>query len=266
MPCSQIVETDWRLLHRVLQNLLANAIRYTRVGGVLMGARRAGDRVRIQVVDTGIGISRKHQLLAFKEFQRFATGPDAERGLGLGLSIVQRISRVLDHPVSLRSQLGRGTVFTVEVPQSLAPPVATVARPPILQPTLGPERAAVLCIDNQRSILDGMQTLLTHWACSVRTATGQADMQALLERDPQPPDLVIADYHLDDGADGIACIEIVRRRFGADVPAILITADQSESLKAKAGACGLPVLSKPIKPAALRALMRRLLATRQAAE
>ncbi len=266
VPCTAVVDSDWRLLHRVLQNLLANAIRYTRHGAVLLGARRAGDHVRIQVIDTGIGIPADQQALVFKEFQRFATGPDAEQGLGLGLSIVQRISRVLDHPFSLRSELGRGTTFTVLVPRSQAPPMATVTRPSAAKPALVSERAAVLCVDNQTSILDGMRTLLAQWACTVRTAAGLADMQALLERDPWPPDLVIADYHLDEGANGLACIEWVRRRFGTEVPAILITADQSEALKALARAHGLPVLNKPIRPAALRALMRRVLATRQAAE
>ncbi len=265
VPCTLTVESDWRLLRRVLQNLLANAIRYTHRGTVLMGARRAGDHVRIQVVDTGTGIPKEQQALAFKEFQRFAVGPDAEHGLGLGLSIVQRISRILDHPVGLRSEPGRGTAFTVQVPLSRSP-VTAVTPPVAVQPTLTPERAAVLCIDNQTTILDGMRALLVNWSCSVRTATGLADMQGLLERDPRPPDLIIADYHLDDGADGIACIEAVRRRFGADLPAILITADRSEELKARAQASGLPVLNKPIKPAALRALMRRALATRQAAE
>jgi Na+/proline symporter/CheY-like chemotaxis protein len=266
VPCTAVVDSDWRLLHRVLQNLLANAIRYTRQGAVLLGARRAGDHLRIQVIDTGIGIPADQQGLVFKEFQRFATGPDAEQGLGLGLSIVQRISRVLDHPVSLRSEPGHGAAFTVLVPRSQRPPMVTVTRPSAAKPTLVSERAAVLCVDNQTSILDGMKTLLAQWACTVRTATSLADMQALLERDPWPPDLVIADYHLDEGADGLACVEWVRRRFGSDVPAILITADQSEALKALARVHGLPVLNKPIRPAALRALMRRALATRQAAE
>ncbi len=265
VPCTLSVESDWRLLHRVLQNLLANAIRYTRQGTVLMGARRAGAHVRIQVLDTGTGIPKEQQALAFKEFQRFAAGPDADHGLGLGLSIVERISRILDHPVHLRSEPGRGTGFTVQLPRSLAP-VSPVVAPVAVPPMLAPERAAVLCIDNQKSILDGMRALLVNWSCSVRTAAGLADMQVLLERDPRAPDLVIADYHLDGGADGIACIEAVRRRFGADLPGILITADRSEELKALAHARGLPVLNKPIKPAALRALMQRALATRQAAE
>ncbi len=265
VPCTLVVESDWRLLHRVLQNLLANAVRYTCKGSVLMGARRAEDHVRIQVVDTGPGIPHEQQALAFKEFQRFAAGPEAERGLGLGLSIVQRISRILDHPVGLRSEPGRGTTFTVSVPRSLAPVTAAVPATTV-PPTPGPAPAAVLCIDNQTSILDGMRALLVNWSCSVRTATGLADLEALFERDPRPPDLVIADYHLDGGADGIACIEASRRRFGAELPAILITADQSEALRARARGHGLPVLNKPIRPAALRALMQRALAARQAAE
>jgi Na+/proline symporter/CheY-like chemotaxis protein/PAS domain-containing protein len=266
VPCTLAVASDRRLLHRVLQNLLSNAIRYTERGRVLMGARRAGDHLLIQVWDTGPGIPPDKQALVFKEFQRFATGPGAERGLGLGLSIVERISRILDHPLGLRSTPGRGTLFTVRVPRGRASEGPRPFRPAPARPGPALDQAVVLCIDNQASILDGMQALLAGWSCRVLGATGLAEALAITKDGTEPPDLVIVDYHLDDGGDGISSLETLRRRFGAAVPAILITADRSEELKARARAADLPLLNKPIKPAALRALIARALAGSRAAE
>ncbi|WP_425450159.1 hybrid sensor histidine kinase/response regulator [Virgifigura deserti] len=263
--CGLTVESDRRLLHRVLQNLLSNALRYTARGKVLMGARRAGRFLLIQVWDTGSGIPQDKQLLVFKEFQRFAIGSGTEQGLGLGLSIVERISRILDHPVSLRSELGRGTMFTLRVPRgemTIAPPLVA-PEPARFSSAL--DRAVVLCIDNQASVLDGMRTLLAAWSRSVRVASGLSEALEVVGDGTERPDLVIVDYHLDEG-DGIACVEALRRRLGIDLPAILITADRSDALKMRADALGLPLLNKPIKPAALRALITQTLADRQAAE
>lgn len=262
---SLVTQSDRHLLHRVLQNLLSNAIRYTMQGKVLMGVRRAGPQLLIQVWDTGCGIPRDKQPLVFKEFQRFASGPGTERGLGLGLSIVERISRILDHPVSFRSEPGRGTVFTLRVPRAKSSaasprPVSEVIRP--IQPI---EQAIVLCIDNEANVLDGLRTLLEGWSCRVSTATGLAVALEVATRGNERPNLMIIDYHL-DGDDGIDCIESLRRHYGAEIPAILITADRSEAVKNRAWALGLPILNKPVKPAALRALVTRTLVVRQAAE
>ncbi|HYH19747.1 MAG TPA: PAS domain-containing hybrid sensor histidine kinase/response regulator [Azospirillum sp.] len=263
VPCGLAVDSDWRLLHRVLQNLLANAIRYTPRGRVLMGARRSAGVVEIQVWDTGVGIPPERQTLVFREFQRFADTPDVANGLGLGLSIVERISRILDHPVSLRSTPGKGTVFGVRVPRAQAPP--GTGRSEQAETPAGPAapKASVLCIDNDADILDGMRTLLGGWGCRVRTA---ADLgQARTAADAEPPDLLLVDLHLGGEADGFACVDDLRRRLHADVPAVLITADRSEAVKAQAAAAGLPLLNKPLRPAALRTLMRRLLAARRVA-
>ncbi|HEY0832681.1 MAG TPA: PAS domain-containing hybrid sensor histidine kinase/response regulator [Azospirillum sp.] len=261
VPCGLAVDSDWRLLHRVLQNLLANAIRYTPRGRVLMGARRAAGEVEIQVWDTGIGIPPDKQALVFREFQRFVDVPGVAHGLGLGLSIVERISRVLDHPLSLRSTPGRGTVFGVRVPRAPVPPDMGETAPSA--PAAIAPNARVLCIDNDAAILDGMRTLLGGWGCSVRTA---ADLDQAREAvDAEPPDIVLVDLHLGDGADGFACVDDLRRRLRTDVPAILITADRSEPVKARAVAAGLPLLNKPVRPAALRTLMRRALSARRVA-
>ncbi|MDE2228170.1 MAG: PAS-domain containing protein [Alphaproteobacteria bacterium] len=260
------VESDRRLLHRLLQNLLSNAIRYTTQGEVLMSTRHDGDYIVIQVADTGIGIPAEKHALMFQEFQRFSRGPGIEHGLGLGLSIVDRIGRMLDHPVTFRSDPGRGTTFIVRVPRGDAAAVA--CRPEVLPPRTLPVLAhtLVLCVDNDVTVLDGMKTLLEGWACRVLLATGADQAMALAQAEQRRPDLLVVDYHLDSSGDGVQCIERLRGAYAAKLPAILITADRLEAVKTLALEHGLPVLNKPVKPAALRALMMRLLAAPQAAE
>lgn len=264
LPCSLAVDSDWRLLHRLLQNLLANAIRYTPQGRVLLGARRAAGHVVVQVCDTGIGIPEDKQALVFGEFRRFAEAPGVEHGLGLGLSIVERIGRVLDHPVTLHSIPGRGTVFAVRLPRGVSQPDAQAVRQTADAQTVPAERTNILCIDNDPTILDGMRTMLGGWGCQVRTATGLT--AALAEAESGAPDLILADVHLNEGEDGFACVQAVRQRLRLPVPAALITADRSAGVKERAESLGLPLLNKPIRPAALRTLMRRLTNARPAAE
>nr|WP_295834018.1 PAS domain-containing hybrid sensor histidine kinase/response regulator [uncultured Azospirillum sp.] len=264
LPCSLAVDSDWRLLHRLLQNLLANAIRYTPQGRVLLGARRAAGHVVVQVCDTGIGIPEDKQALVFGEFRRFAEAPGVEHGLGLGLSIVERIGRVLDHPVTLHSIPGRGTIFGVRIPRGVSQADVQAARQTADAQAEPAERTSILCIDNDPTILDGMRTMLGGWGCQVRTATGLT--AALAEAENGPPDLILADVHLNEGEDGFACVQAVRQRLRQPVPAALITADRSAGVKERAESLGLPVLNKPIRPAALRTLMRRLTGARPAAE
>ncbi len=220
----------------------------------------------IEVHDTGSGIPADQQPLVFREFQRFAVPPGAEQGLGLGLSIVDRMARVLDHPVGFHSAPGRGTAFTVLLPRGFgaAPARQKRAIPIPALPAL--DRAVMLCIDNEPSVLDGMRTLLEGWGCRVLAATGLAAALAVAAKEAGGLDLMIVDYHLDAEADGLRCVDALRRRFGAEIPAVLITADRSQAVKAAALAQGLHVLNKPIKPAALRALATRIIAARQAAE
>ncbi|MFI4987361.1 MAG: NahK/ErcS family hybrid sensor histidine kinase/response regulator [Alphaproteobacteria bacterium] len=266
VPSRLAVESDRQLLHRVLQNLLSNAIRYTTAGKVLLGVRRTRTALLIQVWDTGCGIPRDKQPLVFKEFQRFASGPGTEHGLGLGLSIVERISRILDHPVSFRSVPGRGTAFTLRVPRGTAAvaPLRLAFEPVLpLQPA---ERVTLLCIDNEPSVLDGLTSLLEGWSYRMRPARGLAAALELDRAGLMPPDLLIVDYHLGGGDDGIDCIVALRHHYRAEVPAILITADRSEPVKSRARSLALPILNKPLKPAALRALIMRAIAARQAAE
>jgi len=252
--CSLTVRSDRRLLRRLLQNLVSNAVKYTPQGRVLVGCRRRGEQLRIDVYDTGIGIPRGKQRAVFGEFQRLEQGARVARGLGLGLSIVERIGRVLDHRVTLDSTVGRGTHFSVAVP--LAPAAATPRgrgepKPVDMRALTG---MAVLCIDNDAKILDGMTTLLGGWGCRVIAATDLAEATAALRQEPTAPAGLLVDYHLDHG-DGVAAIDDLRRRYGAGLPAILVTADRSAAVRAQAHAHDIQVLNKPIKPAALRALL-----------
>jgi CheY-like chemotaxis protein len=198
----------------------------------------------------------------FDEFHRLDQGAKVARGLGLGLSIVQRLGRVLDHPIGLRSEHGRGSVFSMEAPLSRAAqatsPEAEAAPAPARDLLVG---LRVLAIDNEPRVLEGMRTLIGKWGCDVATAGGVEESLARLE---PPPDVVIADYHLDDG-DGLAAIAAVRERVGP-IPAILATADRSVEVRDACAAADVALLNKPVKPAPLRALLTRGLSLRAAAE
>jgi signal transduction histidine kinase/CheY-like chemotaxis protein len=269
MPCSLNVRSDRRLLRRLLQNFISNAIKYTPAGRVLVGCRRHGDRLRIEVYDTGIGIPQTKHRAVFKEFHRLDQGARVARGVGLGLSIVQRIARVLDCEVALKSQVDRGSCFSVTVPRATA--IGLASRPPAAL-RLEPGRLdgmVVLCIDNERAILEGMETLLTGWGCRVLKGADLAEAMAALGASGLEPDGLLVDYHL-DGGNGIAAIRQLRgqlgRPDGRDVPAIVITADRSARVREEARAEGAHVLNKPLKPASLRALMMQWRVQRVAAE
>ena len=250
MPTSLTVTSDRRLLRRLLQNLVSNAVKYTPKGRVLVGCRRHGKRVRIDVIDTGIGIPKSKQRVIFQEFHRLEQGAKVARGLGLGMSIVERIARVLNHTIEIDSVLGRGSQFTVEAP--MAAPIALVPR------TRAPQRVEhgpltgmrVLCIDNEPKILDGMATLLGGWGCEVLKAAGLSQALSQITEDAMPLGMLI-DYHLDSG-NGLDAVRALRQRYG-DLPAILITADRTAKLRKEAEAANVQVLYKPLKPAALRA-------------
>jgi Na+/proline symporter/signal transduction histidine kinase len=260
------IRTDRRLMRRLLQNLVSNAIKYTLKGEVLVGCRRRPNALRIEVWDTGLGIPADRQRAVFEEFQRLDQGARVARGLGLGLSIVERLGRVLDHPVGLKSTPGEGSVFFVTVPlgETVAPSESAAGAP---QPVSTGEPLAglkVLAIDNEPRVLDGLQTLLGRWGCVVATADGLAEARDALERFG-PPDLIIADYHLDHG-DGIEAIVALREMLGRAIPAILATADRSPEVRDEAALHDIVILHKPLKPAPLRAQLAHYRAMREAAE
>ncbi|HEY1746122.1 MAG TPA: PAS domain-containing hybrid sensor histidine kinase/response regulator [Xanthobacteraceae bacterium] len=265
-PSTQSVRSDRRLLRRLLQNLISNAIKYTPRGGVLIGCRRRGSRLRIEVYDTGIGIPHAKRRAVFKEFHRLDHGARVARGVGLGLSIVERIARVLDCEVILKSKFGRGSRFSVAIPVATAavdkPALAVVPGRSAAGSLIG---TSVLCIDNEPSILDGMRVLLSGWGCRVLTATDLTTALATLAGSGVEPDGLLVDYHL-DGGNGVGVITELRRRYGRDLPAILVTADRSVQVREEARAAGVQLLNKPVKPAALRALLAQWRVQRVAAE
>lgn len=253
VPCSLAVRSDRKLLRRVLQNLVSNAIKYTSQGRVLMGCRHAGSQLRIEVHDTGSGIPESKRKLIFREFERLAQDTAATPGLGLGLSIVDRVARMLKHPVGLRSEVGRGSVFTITLP-ALSPVAASGSSPETPNRT-GESRLAgltILVIDNEPAILEGMQSLLGGWGCSVLIAKSSTEALALWPGRGGEVDLILADYHL-DGEDGLTLIESIRRISARRVPAILITADRSRQVQDLAAVHDVQCLRKPLRPAALRA-------------
>lgn len=250
------VRSDFRMLRRVLQNFLSNALRYTIAGRIGVVVTRQGDEVRIAVQDTGRGIDPAHFDEIFEEFRRIAhdRGP---AGKGLGLAIVRRACQMLDHRCEVASEPGKGSEFAVIVPLAEAGPGESEG---VRQRGRAPERAmagTVLIIDNEETILHGMQALLSRWGYSVLTAASLADVDRIdLAR--QRPSLLIADYHLDNGMLGDAAIAELRSRLG-DLPAMVISADRGDEVKNRLAQQRIPMLHKPIKPGQLRALMRTVL-------
>ena len=248
------IASDVKLLRRVLQNFLTNAFRYAK-GPVLLGVRRKGEHLSLEVWDRGPGIPEDKRQVIFEEFKRLDSHQTrAEKGLGLGLAIADGLCRVLGHTLEVRSWPGKGSVFSVTVPLA-----RSQALPPLT--TAEPKKTAlngtqVLCIDNEDSILIGMNSLLSRWGCQVWTARNREECQALLD-DGIRPHLALVDYHLDHGETGTELMAWLRTQLGEPVPGVLISADGRPELIAQVHAAGLEYLAKPVKPAALRALLSR---------
>jgi signal transduction histidine kinase/CheY-like chemotaxis protein len=263
VPTQAWVRSDRRLLRRVLQNFVSNAIKYTATGKVLLGVRRRGERLAIQVCDTGPGIPKSKRTLIFKEFQRLEETASTVRGLGLGLSIVERIGKVLGHPTGLQSVPGRGSAFWVELPR--AEPRVSVEAGVVAAPWSGRMAGLnVLCIDNEPTVLRGMQTLLDGWGCRVVTAQSAAEAARRLDESGTGADIILADYHLDDGT-GLEAVAALRATARSQAPVIVITADHSAEVQREVRLRGYALLRKPLKAAALRALMYQLTWQRAAA-
>ncbi|WP_108445090.1 hybrid sensor histidine kinase/response regulator [Halomonas denitrificans] len=263
VPTGQWVDSDPQMLRRIVQNFLSNAIRYTQAGRVLLGCRRHGDRLTIEVWDSGPGIPEAKQAEIFQEFRRLdqtTRHKESEKGLGLGLSIADRMARVLDHPIRVRSREGLGTMFSVSVP-TVAP------RTPTQQAEdAAPKRAGnkldgtrILCIDNESLILEGMKAMLSGWGCEVFTATTIGGAKSVLRHLDGGPDAILADYHLDNEVTGLMALEALGDRLEEAVPGIVITADRTEEVAEEIKRAGYQLLLKPVRPAALRALLTRTL-------
>ncbi|MBR0704544.1 hybrid sensor histidine kinase/response regulator [Bradyrhizobium diazoefficiens] len=255
------VSSDAMMLRRILQNLLANAIRYTRSGGVVMGCRRRDGRICVQVSDTGPGIAQTQQEAIFREFQRGEASATDQAGFGLGLSIVRRFATVLGHEVRLSSQVGKGSTFVLELePADLAEVSDEVHETKLSERQYGGlEGAKILLVENDPSGSEAMAALLEGWGCDVATTPSAADALLRLSELGGAPDAVIADLHLDHGESGLSAIADIREHLKLDVPAMIITADYSEKAAKQASLSGLEVLKKPVKPAEMRALLSFLL-------
>lgn len=260
-PTTAHVATDPQLMRRILQNLISNAVRYTHAGGVLVGVRRADpDAVRIEVVDTGAGIPAAEHQAVFEEFHRgSARAADGQAGLGLGLAIVRRMVQALGHRLAMRSVEGRGTVFSVTVPVA-APALPSAAEPAVRAAlgTFGVADARVLVVENDETVMRATQSLLARWHCRVEPARSVSEAATAFASD-DPPDIVLADYHLDAGETGLDAVAVVRDLSGRPVPAVVITANYTDEVARKVRAAGCELMMKPVKPAELRALMAHIL-------
>lgn len=252
-PSGLVVHSDRQFLRRILQNYLSNALKYTRTGRILMGCRRAGEgQLRIEVRDSGPGIPESHHEEIFGEFKRLDfRNLDNPKGLGLGLAIVRRMGRLLDHDVGVRSTPDRGSIFSVTVPLGEE---NEILRKKVLTYKPGNfAEADIICLDNDTSILMAMDALLGGWGCRVRNCgTEQEFRQEINKKIPQ---VILADYHLDGARTGL---EIVASLASA-TPTIIISADQTEQVKKDARAQDCYYLPKPLKAAALRALLGKII-------
>ncbi|MEG0861630.1 MAG: NahK/ErcS family hybrid sensor histidine kinase/response regulator [Pseudomonas sp.] len=248
------VHSDMKLLRRILQNFLTNAFRYGK-SPILLGVRRHSGKLWLEVWDRGPGIADDKLQVIFEEFKRLDSHQTrAEKGLGLGLAIADGLCRVLGHPLEVRSWPGKGSVFRVSVPLATAPAAAVVTPTEQAgQPLAGLQ---VLCIDNEDSILIGMNSLLSRWGCQVWTARSRQECSVLLDEGLRPH-LALVDYHLDEGDTGTELMAWLRTRLGEPVPGVVISADGRSETVAQVHAAGLDYLAKPVKPAALRALLNR---------
>lgn len=248
------VRSDIRLLRRILQNFLSNALRYTQQGSVRLQCTSVDGAVRIGVTDTGPGIAPEQQHMIFEEFRRLDS---RVAGKGLGLAIVRRASDMLGHPIHLQSRPGAGATFSIDVPlgQEQVQDGDGAGAP---HRDRSMRDLSVLVIDNERAIQTGMATLLDGWGCRVATAGGHDEAVAAYGPDARP-DIILVDYHLDRDETGDMVIDRLRAHFGMAVPAVMISADRSEALKAELDARAVPLLNKPVKPAQLRALLRTIL-------
>ncbi|MCF8481951.1 MAG: PAS-domain containing protein [Rhodospirillum sp.] len=254
MPTSRWGMSDQGYLTRCLQNLVSNAIQYTDRGRVLVGCRAAGKGIRLEVWDTGVGIPEAEQNQVFIEFAR-GSGARAGTGMGLGLSIVQRACHHLGHPVTLRSVPGKGSLFAIEIP--LAEPgldLATLGRAEE-EEALSDLDLIALVVENDPDVLNATVHCLESWGAGVLATTSTTEALALLEELGTPPDIILADYHLDGDETGVDAIHALRAAAGVEVPAILVTADRSKALRKLGTRQDFTVLGKPVQPSRLRALI-----------
>lgn len=260
-PTRLAVRSDPVLIERILLNLLSNAVRYTERGSILIGCRRHGPNVRIEVWDSGAGIAPEYREAVFQEFFQLSNPErDRRKGLGLGLAIAARLARLLDSRIELRSRPGEGSVFSIELTRGT--PQAEVAAAGVIIPTAVLQGARVLVVDDDALVLDAMASLLTQWGCRVTTAVNGTEALERISGGAVAPDVLLCDYRLPGNENGVDVIARLRVAAGRQIPATLITGDTAPERLREARAAGYPLLHKPLQPAKLRALLEQLLTTR----
>jgi len=253
IPCRLAVYSDRGLMTSVVQNLISNAVRYTQSGSVLVGARRSGKEVRLQVIDTGPGVPEDRREAIFREFERGAPASIEDRGLGLGLAVVDRICKSLGHKLTLTSRVGAGSCFEVRLPRATARPGAA---PPARRAAASLDGLRVLCLDDDPAVVDALVALLQRWGCDAR---GAADREGAARAfGDTAPDAVLVDYRLAGGDTGPAAYEALCERWGVRPPGLVVTAERGEAAQSDAAHSGLDLLGKPAPPAVLRASLASL--------
>jgi signal transduction histidine kinase len=259
---ARVVHADPLLVERILRNLVSNAIRYTNDGGVLVGARLRGDKVLLQVWDSGLGIRAEEQAKVFEEFYQVpntpAVAPHQRKGLGLGLAIVKRLADLMGAPITLRSQAGRGTVFTLELPVGSRP-----RQQAAMPSTKGPlgltlDGRLIVVVEDEPAVRSGLEVLMQGWGAQVVSFDSVAESAAwAAAADVQQvrPDLLIVDYRLENGRNGVDAIKLLRERFGAATPAIVVTGSTMSTLDKEAQEKDFHLLLKPVVPNKLRAMI-----------
>ncbi|WP_081962528.1 ATP-binding response regulator [Paracoccus sanguinis] len=253
VPTSAVVDSDPTFLRRIAQNLVSNALKYTEAGGVVVGVRRRGKRVWLEVHDSGPGISEADRARIFDEFQR-AVREGGPQGMGLGLSIVRRACTKLGHPLEVLSTPGRGTVFRVGLPP-VGPAEAAVAFAPAGR---GLRSRVALVVENDPAMRRAYELMLGRTLGMVVRATGgTAEALAEMGQD-DPPDVILADYNLDNGDTGIAAIRALRAAAGQVVPAVMVTAQRDPGIARACASEGVPLIEKPVRADELAAVLTRV--------
>ena len=251
------IYSDSNLIEQILRNYLSNAVRNTEQGAISLNCIDRGDLITIQVTDTGRGIPESERDLIFDEFHQLDNPErDREKGLGLGLSIVQRTAKVLGHPISVESELGKGSTFSIEVEKSTAPSVSRISNEEVDRTTGSLGNMLVVVIDDDIAIRDGLQALLGAWGCDVIAAADSNEAIRRLKDSQGRPSVIIADYRLRENKNGIDAIASVQASFKHKIPSIIVTGDTKKDITDTIQDYGFQVLHKPVPPARLRAFLR----------
>ena len=257
--CPHAVHSDPTLLERVLRNYISNAIRYTDSGEIKVSCIADGINITINVIDAGVGIAEKHQQVIFEEFYQLSNPErDRSKGLGLGLAIVQRMAKLLGHPIAVDSQLGKGSTFSICVPQAQTVEEKVADNAAVTTDEQLVSNKFVVIVDDEASIREGMQSLLQKWGYEVICAADKQAVLNLLRQQNRTPDGIITDYRLPDHKTGIDVIQAIHNEYNKTIPALIVTGDTSVEELREANTSGFEVLHKPVAPIRLRTFLRHI--------